>query len=60
MQMDGKIRALVSFYGRYTRQFVFGKALEDKGFKYPDGYVCDWRGNAEYTLAEHIQRLARL
>lgn len=60
MQMEGEIRALVSFYGRYTRQFVFGKPPAENDFKYSEGYVCDWRGKAEYTLAEHIKRLARL
>ena len=56
-QMEGEIRALVCFYGRYTRQFAFGQALAKEDFKYPGGYICDWRNKDEYTLAEHIERL---
>ena len=57
MQMGGKIYALVSFCGRYTRQFTFGQAPAAEDFKYPDGYICDWKNKTEYTLAEHIERL---
>ncbi len=57
IQMDGEICALVSFYGRYTRQFTFGPAPAAEDFKYPDGYICDWKNKTEYTLAEHIECL---
>lgn len=57
IQMDGEICALVSFYGRYTRQFTFGTAPAAEDFKYPDGYICDWKNKTEYTLAEHIECL---
>lgn len=57
MQAEGEIRALVSFYGRYTRQFIFGQAQGAGDFRYPAAYICDWRNKDEYTLAEHIERL---
>lgn len=56
-QIGDEIRALVCFYGRYTRQFTFGQAPDAGDFKYPEGYICDWKNKAEYTLAEHIENL---
>ena len=57
MQIEGEIRAIVSFYGRYTRRFTFGQAPAAGDFRYPAAYICDWRNKDEYTLAEHIERL---
>ena len=57
LQVGGELRALVSFYGRYTRQFTLGAPAGSADFSFPEGYVCDWKNKEEFTLQEHMERL---
>lgn len=57
LQVEGELRALVSFYGRYTRQFTLGAPAGAADFSFPEGYVCDCKNKEEFTLREHMERL---
>lgn len=56
-RMGNTVEAMICFYNRYMRRFTFGDLINSTDFIYPNGFVCDWKNEKEYTLEEYISKL---
>lgn len=52
------LEAMVCFYNRYMRRFTFGEITRETDFIYPDGFICDWENEKEYTLEQYTYQIA--
>lgn len=48
------LEAMVCFYNCFMRRFTFGEVVYQTDFVYPNGFICDWKNEKEYTLEEFI------
>ncbi len=53
---ENDLVAAVCFYNSHIRYFNFGK-LPDELVFFPDGFICDWKNNNEYTLIQFIDTI---
>lgn len=44
------LNSMVCFYNRFMRRFTFGEVVYPGDFTYPNGFICDWKSENEYTL----------
>lgn len=57
-RVGNTLAALVCFYNRYMRQFTLCDLTDNTAFRFPEGFICDWSKEQEYTLDQYISHLA--
>ncbi len=58
VQLGTQLGVTVSFYNCYYRNFILGELPAERVF-YPDGFICDWKNEKEYTLMQLIDKAVR-